>query len=315
MTTGSPATEEMVGRTCPYCRFGLERGVNVISCPVCDAVHHDDCWEENGGCAVALCAGGPTRAEAPQQATAEPEPEPTPEPLPPVAQVRAAPVTAGKEAHSPPPAGGAPPVQDGGPSWSKWIPLIAVAIVLLGGGAAAAIVVTGKDHGHNEVATVEVPAETEEFESGQEELEEEEFQRELEEEREEEVRREQEEESRALSSPADRAQRHIQHDLTAHFERLEAGEYESAWYDLAPNLRSEYEQSGWEREEARAGLHNFDLEVEASLYDSSSAEASVAEFVTHDELLGCRRWSGSWEMSKVEGQWLISGSNLEKHPC
>src|SRR3954447_7120056 len=152
MTVGSPVTSEMVGRTCPYCRFGLEEGVGVIACPVCKAVHHDDCWEENGGCAVALCAGGPSLGATPQEEAQQVPPpvaDPTPPPLPVVvppgpseeAPTRklASPPPSPRAPTTPPPPPG-PPLSQGRPSRSRWIPLIAVAIVLLGGASAAAIV-------------------------------------------------------------------------------------------------------------------------------------------------------------------------------
>lgn len=48
------------GRACPYCRFPLEVGAEAMTCGVCQAIHHGDCWETNHGCAVIACAGGPT---------------------------------------------------------------------------------------------------------------------------------------------------------------------------------------------------------------------------------------------------------------
>src|SRR5438105_3565357 len=72
------ATREMAGRTCPYCRFPLDEGGGITECPSCHAIHHRDCWEENGGCAVALCPGGPSQVTASQpQVPLPPTPAPT----------------------------------------------------------------------------------------------------------------------------------------------------------------------------------------------------------------------------------------------
>jgi hypothetical protein len=53
------ATDDMAGRGCPYCRLPLKAGGPVIECQQCHSVHHEDCYLENRGCAVAGCAGGP----------------------------------------------------------------------------------------------------------------------------------------------------------------------------------------------------------------------------------------------------------------
>ncbi|MEV4422449.1 hypothetical protein AB0L40_21105 [Patulibacter sp. NPDC049589] len=50
-----PARVDEAGRSCPYCRFPLKPGTGVAECGSCHAVHHDECWEEGGGCAVVGC--------------------------------------------------------------------------------------------------------------------------------------------------------------------------------------------------------------------------------------------------------------------
>jgi hypothetical protein len=46
------------GRSCPFCRFPLKEAAAVVRCPVCRAVHHAECWQENGdSCAVVGCPG------------------------------------------------------------------------------------------------------------------------------------------------------------------------------------------------------------------------------------------------------------------
>lgn len=52
--------KRIVGRNCPYCHFPLGDGATpVMECESCYAPHHDECWSENGGCAVASCERGP----------------------------------------------------------------------------------------------------------------------------------------------------------------------------------------------------------------------------------------------------------------
>ncbi len=62
------ADTELAGRTCPYCRFPLKEGAEVVVCGECHAAHHADCWADNAGCAVTACLGGPGEASAATEA-------------------------------------------------------------------------------------------------------------------------------------------------------------------------------------------------------------------------------------------------------
>jgi len=53
---------EAAGRPCPYCRAGLEPGAQAEKCDACNTLHHEDCWDENGGCTTYGCANAPKRA-------------------------------------------------------------------------------------------------------------------------------------------------------------------------------------------------------------------------------------------------------------
>lgn len=52
-----PAAGDEVGKTCPYCRFPLKPGEQVMACPACKVPHHADCWSENRGCTTYGCQG------------------------------------------------------------------------------------------------------------------------------------------------------------------------------------------------------------------------------------------------------------------
>lgn len=70
VTTKQQATKDtLVGRNCPYCRFPLKASSEFAECPVCHAVHHADCYAENGGCAIVGCAGDDTTAAVPHAPT------------------------------------------------------------------------------------------------------------------------------------------------------------------------------------------------------------------------------------------------------
>ena len=49
MSAGAP-----VG-SCPFCLGALGAEESTHSCPACHAVHHKECWDENGGCSVYGC--------------------------------------------------------------------------------------------------------------------------------------------------------------------------------------------------------------------------------------------------------------------
>ncbi len=82
--TAPVAAGTEIGRTCPYCRFALKDGVLVQRCHVCDAVHHDDCWRDGGGCAIFGCQGAnavtSTAPPPPPAAVYPPPPPPMPPP-------------------------------------------------------------------------------------------------------------------------------------------------------------------------------------------------------------------------------------------
>lgn len=65
------ATAAETGKYCPYCRFPLKEQARVIECGACESVHHDECWHDNGGCAVMGCVSAPA-----PPATEQPPPPP-----------------------------------------------------------------------------------------------------------------------------------------------------------------------------------------------------------------------------------------------
>jgi hypothetical protein len=45
--------------TCPICLSAVQVGDVVHRCPVCDIVHHEECWAEVGGCSTFGCKEAP----------------------------------------------------------------------------------------------------------------------------------------------------------------------------------------------------------------------------------------------------------------
>ena len=74
MTTRTVEPQQ-AGLNCPYCRFPLKAGLRATACDGCGALHHEECWEENGGCAIVGCAGTNGDGQQPTVSAAEHYPE------------------------------------------------------------------------------------------------------------------------------------------------------------------------------------------------------------------------------------------------
>ena len=151
MQPGRPNNHQSVagrahtGRACPYCRFPLKEGVEIIVCGVCGASHHADCWHDNGGCAVIACTGGPTTTAGDRIGEAG------------VVPTTAYPVTPAQAA-SPPSSPmwqqqPEPPNERRGPSLAVAVIVLAVAV----GGAAAAIVLSHQGNSPVRLAKATAP--------------------------------------------------------------------------------------------------------------------------------------------------------------
>jgi hypothetical protein len=145
-----------IGRACPYCRFTLKQGVQIAVCGACGAAHHAECWQDNGGCAVIACAGGPLAA--------------TPTEPPGMAPTAAYAAGRGDSVPPSPPTGVAawPALQPPPTPSGLWNPWLAVAIVILAiAVAAVAVLLAGQGHDDARLAansattqTVTTPATT-----------------------------------------------------------------------------------------------------------------------------------------------------------
>ena len=59
IVTSALADPRSQGATCPICQTTVGRGESVITCPLCDQVHHRECWTDVGGCATYGCDNAP----------------------------------------------------------------------------------------------------------------------------------------------------------------------------------------------------------------------------------------------------------------
>jgi hypothetical protein len=169
-------------------------------------------------------------------------------------------------------------------------------IVLLGGGTAAAVILTQKDStASSPAANAPDPSEptaepaSEAYEPEPTEV--------------------------APTYQATRPER-VEQALQAHFRRLVADNYGGAYADLTP---AEGEAIGgeaaWIAAQSEDGLKSFELEVGVSMHGPHAATAEILSFSTHAYETGCHTWTGSWEMVKQYGRWLIATANLERGSC
>ncbi|MEQ9379312.1 MAG: trypsin-like peptidase domain-containing protein [Pirellulales bacterium] len=56
------AGEREKGVPCAQCGLELQRGEKTAICQACGGVHHESCWEHQGGCGAYECSSGKTRA-------------------------------------------------------------------------------------------------------------------------------------------------------------------------------------------------------------------------------------------------------------
>ncbi len=59
------------GATCPICQTAIAADEFAVTCPVCDQVHHRECWSEVGGCGTYGCTEAPVIDKS-QASAAEP---------------------------------------------------------------------------------------------------------------------------------------------------------------------------------------------------------------------------------------------------
>lgn len=64
----TPPPGPSTGAVCPICQTDIAAGEATTRCPRCEQVHHEECWQEVGGCSTYGCAEAPAETkEAPQR--------------------------------------------------------------------------------------------------------------------------------------------------------------------------------------------------------------------------------------------------------
>lgn len=289
---------EMVGRACPYCRFPLKEGVPVVTCGSCSSVHHSECWEENGGCAVTGCVAGPqpqTRVlQRPMPPPSAPPPRPGPAP-----------------SGAPPPPFHPPPPPSAGRTGMSAALTVALATVVVVLGAGVAIALTSG--GGSPTPTVAPPVTTDAA-----------------------VSTESPATESTPEEPAQPAETESTPPVSTDtpppppppptpgpVEAIESYWHDIAAHDFAGAFHVEepfatangFTESHWieieENEGVKSIVHRFSLGEE----NGESATVDVDQLRTRASRTGCFTWTGGYGMTRKGGEWFITSDNLERHGC
>jgi hypothetical protein len=100
--------------------------------------------------------------------------------------------------------------------------------------------------------------------------------------------------------------------IKRHFSLISQHDFSAAYALLAPSLQSG--ESSWIQSHREDGIYKVDVSVDATLHSPDTATATVSNMTTLDAG-GCKRWSGSWGLTKIDGAWRISEANVDPVPC
>src|SRR5205809_1051321 len=53
------SSSSLASASCPTCQTGIAAHEAAVSCPSCGQPHHQECWDEVGGCAIYGCQSAP----------------------------------------------------------------------------------------------------------------------------------------------------------------------------------------------------------------------------------------------------------------
>lgn len=100
--------------------------------------------------------------------------------------------------------------------------------------------------------------------------------------------------------------------IERHFSLITRHDFSAAYALLAPSLQSG--ESSWVQAHREDGIYKVEVSVDATLHSPDTATATVNKMITLDRS-GCKKWSGSWGLSKIEDEWRISEASVSPTPC
>jgi hypothetical protein len=119
----------------------------------------------------------------------------------------------------------------------------------------------------------------------------------------------------ASSSGASRAVEatRVEQAVRSHWQARESGDAAAAFAIFAPSLQGQVGGlSKFSSDLDEDGLYSVTVAVDATVTGATSATASFQQLHTEARLTGCKDWSGSYGMTKIDGDWRISSSSLSE---
>ena len=323
---GNPhaATRELAGRSCPYCRFPLKEGGAIATCPSCNAVHHAECYTENGGCAVAGCTAGP----GPQAATAPLWAGATqPDPRAPGELARhAAPTAAGGVGIHQPDATPPSPPPPRRRRMTFAIVAVAVVMVLLGGGAAAAIVLSKSGSSSSRAGITPAPKAPRQTPQDQQAAQQ---------------QTPQNQQTPVQPSPAPQQPSGTPtpsgaapsgstagdpgaaavNAVNSHWQDIKTGDYSSAYQYLTPAAVDGSGQDQWVASHNQDGIKDVQYSFNLTWVHGDQARVDINQLqtkaqtdVTASDPDGCTHFTGYYILINQNGNWLINEPHLTQVP-
>lgn len=104
----------------------------------------------------------------------------------------------------------------------------------------------------------------------------------------------------------------IQTAIQQHWALISQSNFAGAFAQMNPN---DYDRSSWIQGEQASAPTSASVSVGQPTFSSAtSANAPLLSLHTVSSD-GCANWSGSYDMTKISGSWLISTANLTKQAC
>jgi cytoskeletal protein RodZ len=117
---------------------------------------------------------------------------------------------------------------------------------------------------------------------------------------------------RATISQQVNQQQAVENTIHQEFALISEHKFSAAYALLAPSLQTG--EAGWVDSHREEGIYNVDVATSATVHSLESATASIINMRTLDGA-GCKNWTGSWNLSKIDGQWRIAEANLTPGSC
>jgi ribosomal protein L40E len=107
-------------------------------------------------------------------------------------------------------------------------------------------------------------------------------------------------------------QQAVESTIHQEFALITEHKFSAAYALLAPSLQSG--EAGWVASHRENGIYNVSVATNATINSDDSATASIVKMRTLDGE-GCKNWTGSWNLIRIDGQWRISEANISPGSC